>query len=200
MQISEAESVVMDVQWKRNPLSAEEVVASLSGQQEWQDATVKTLLNRLLNKSAISAEKDGRRYLYAPFLQRDAWVQGESESLLARMFGGRVAPLVAHFSEQRKLSRKDIADLRKLLEELDDDGRWPGPHLVRTHRRRQRGDPAGARAGRPVAACVRRRDRLRRLGACAAGDAGCVVAGRAVAGLGRAGHRHAGDERFARRQ
>lgn len=123
MQISEAESVVMDVLWKRNPLSAEEVVSSLSGQQEWQEATVKTLLNRLLNKGAISAAKDGRRYLYAPVLQRDAWVQGESESLLERMFGGRVAPLVAHFSEQRKLSRKDIADLRKLLEELDDDAR-----------------------------------------------------------------------------
>ena len=123
MQISEAESVVMDVLWKRNPLSAEEVVSSLSGQQDWQEATVKTLLNRLLNKGAISAEKDGRRYLYAPVLQRAAWVQGESESLLARMFGGRVAPLVAHFSEHRKLSRKDIAELRKLLEELDDDGR-----------------------------------------------------------------------------
>lgn len=123
MQISEAESVVMDVLWKRNPLSAEEVVASLSGQQDWQDATVKTLLNRLLNKGAISAEKDGRRYLYAPLLQRAAWVQGESESLLERVFGGRVAPLVAHFSEQRKLSRKDIAELRKLLEELDDDDR-----------------------------------------------------------------------------
>ena len=123
MQISEAESVVMEVLWKRNPLSADEVVSALSGQQEWQDATVKTLLNRLLNKGAISAEKDGRRYLYAPVLQRDAWVQGESESLLERMFGGRVAPLVAHFSEQRKLSRKDIADLRKLLEDLDDGGR-----------------------------------------------------------------------------
>ena len=123
MQISDAESVVMDVLWKRSPLSADEVVAALSGQQEWQEATVKTLLNRLLKKGAISAEKDGRRYLYAPVLQRAAWVQGESESLLARMFGGRVAPLVAHFSEQRKLSRKDIADLRKLLEELDDDGR-----------------------------------------------------------------------------
>ena len=123
MQISEAESVVMDVLWKRQPLSAEDVVASLSGQQDWQEATVKTLLNRLLKKGAIGAEKDGRRYLYAPVLQRDAWVQGESESLLERVFGGRVAPLVAHFSEQRKLSRKDIADLRKLLEELDDDGR-----------------------------------------------------------------------------
>lgn len=123
MQISEAESVVMEVLWKRNPLSADDVVSALSGQQEWQDATVKTLLNRLLNKGAISAEKDGRRYLYAPVLQRDAWVQGESENLLERMFGGRVAPLVAHFSEQRKLSRKDIAELRKLLEDLDDDGR-----------------------------------------------------------------------------
>ena len=123
MQISEAESVVMEVLWKRNPLSADEVVSALSGQQEWQDATVKTLLNRLLNKGAISAERDGRRYLYAPVLQRDAWVQGESENLLERMFGGRVAPLVAHFSEQRKLSRKDIAELRKLLEDLDDDGR-----------------------------------------------------------------------------
>ena len=123
MQISEAESVVMEVLWKRNPLSADEVVSALSGQQEWQDATVKTLLNRLLNKGAISAEKDGRRYLYAPVLQRDAWVQGESENLLERMFGGRVAPLVAHFSEQRKLSRKDIAELRKLLEDIDDDAR-----------------------------------------------------------------------------
>ena len=123
MQISDAEAVVMDVLWKRSPLSAEDVVASLSSRQDWQEATVKTLLNRLLKKGAIDAEKDGRRYLYAPVLQREAWVQGESESLLDRVFGGRVAPLVAHFSEHRKLSRKDIADLRKLLEEIDDDGR-----------------------------------------------------------------------------
>ena len=123
MQISEAEAVVMDVLWKRSPLSADEVVMALSSRQDWQDATVKTLLNRLLNKGAIDAEKDGRRYLYAPVLQREAWVQGESESLLDRVFGGRVAPLVAHFSEQRKLSRKDIAELRKLLEEIDDGRR-----------------------------------------------------------------------------
>ena len=123
MQISDAEAVVMDVLWKRSPLSADEVVMALSSRQDWQDATVKTLLNRLLNKGAIDAEKDGRRYLYAPVLQREAWVQGESESLLDRVFGGRVAPLVAHFSEHRKLSRKDIAELRKLLEELDDGQR-----------------------------------------------------------------------------
>ncbi len=123
MQISEAESVVMDVLWRRHPLGADEVAAALASQQDWQEATIKTLLNRLLNKGAIAAERDGRRYLYSPLLKREAWMLEESRGLLDRLFDGRVAPLVAHFSEQRKLSRKDIAELRKLLEELDDGKR-----------------------------------------------------------------------------
>ncbi len=123
MQISEAESVVMDVLWRRHPLAAEEVVSALGDAQQWQEATIKTLLNRLLKKGAITAEKDGRRYLYAPVLRREDWVLDESESLLERLFGGRVAPLVAHFSQHRKLSRKDIAELRQLLEEIDDGKR-----------------------------------------------------------------------------
>jgi BlaI family penicillinase repressor len=119
MHVSEAESVVMECLWQRSPLAAEDVVACLAGQQDWQEATIKTLLNRLLKKGAVTARKDGRRYLYAPVLGREEWLTQESKGLLDRLFGGRVAPLVAHFSEQRKLSRKDIAELRKLIEELD---------------------------------------------------------------------------------
>lgn len=120
MQISEAESVVMDVLWARQPRTAEEVVEALGDTRQWQVATIKTLLNRLLKKGAITAQKDGRRYLYAPVLERGDWVLEESEGLLDRLFGGRVAPLVAHFSEHRKLSGADIAELRKLLEAIDD--------------------------------------------------------------------------------
>src|SRR6476646_7227407 len=123
MQISEAESAVMEVLWQRQPLAAEDVVVSLADSRQWQEATIKTLLNRLLKKGAIRATKDGRRYLYAPVLKRQAWMLGESQGLLERLFDGRVAPLVAHFSEHRKLSRKDIAELRKLLEEIDDGRR-----------------------------------------------------------------------------
>ena len=122
MQISEAESVVMDVLWRQHPLGADEVAAALASQQDWQEATIKTLLNRLLNKGAISAQKEGRRYLYSPLLKREDWVLKESRGLLDRLFDGRVAPLVAHFSAHRKLSKKDVAELRKLLEEIDDGG------------------------------------------------------------------------------
>lgn len=122
MQISEAESVVMDVLWQRQPCAAEDVVAALANTQHWQEATIKTLLNRLLKKGAITATKDGRRYLYEPTLRREDWVLGESQGLLERLFDGRVAPLVAHFSQQRKLSRKDIAELRRLLDSIDAEG------------------------------------------------------------------------------
>lgn len=119
MSISEAESIVMDVLWRNHPLSAEEVVAALAQTTDWQEPTIKTLLNRLLKKRAIAAQRDGRRYLYRPLLERGDYVHAQSESLLDRLFEGRVAPLVAHFCERRKLSRKDIAELKRLIKEID---------------------------------------------------------------------------------
>ena len=76
--ISEAESVVMDVLWGKAPLSAEDIVTALAQQQDWQEATIKTLLNRLLKKGAISAESEGRRYLYTPVLRREDWLHRQS--------------------------------------------------------------------------------------------------------------------------
>lgn len=118
--ISDAEVMVMEVLWQSSPRSAEDVIAALVDTTGWAEPTIKTLLNRLLNKGAISASKDGRRYLYTPVLRRQAWVQQQSEGLLERLFGGRVAPLVAHFSERGKLSAADIAELKRLVSELDD--------------------------------------------------------------------------------
>lgn len=115
--ISDAESHVMDKLWQRAPQTAEELVASLGSTHDWQPSTVKTLLNRLLNKGAIAAERDGRRFLYSPVLARDAWLGNESVSLIDRLFGGGLAPLVAQFASRRKLSKADIAALKELLKE-----------------------------------------------------------------------------------
>jgi predicted transcriptional regulator len=119
--VSEAESVVMSVLWQTSPITTEAVVAALANEQDWQESTIKTLLNRLLKKGAIEARKEGRRYVYSPVLTREQWLSSESEGLLDRLFGGRVAPLVAHFSRHRKLSKKDIAELKRVIQELDSD-------------------------------------------------------------------------------
>jgi BlaI family penicillinase repressor len=118
--ISGAESVVMEVLWRRGPMRSEDVVDTLNGQQKWREPTIKTLLSRLLNKGAIRAEKEGRRYVYSPILTRDDWLSQESNGLLDRLFGGRVAPLVAHFGRNGKLSKKDIAELKRMIADMDD--------------------------------------------------------------------------------
>jgi BlaI family penicillinase repressor len=117
--ISEAESRVMDVLWQNAPLSSEQIVAAVQSNSDWHEKTIRTLLNRLLGKGAIEATRDGRRYLYTPLLSRSQWQSQESHSLLDRVFGGRVAPLLAHFSQHEKLSAKDIAELRKLIEAIE---------------------------------------------------------------------------------
>jgi BlaI family penicillinase repressor len=119
--ISEAESIVMQALWKRSPSSADEVFAAVGAAHEWQEATVKTLLGRLLNKRAVSVQRDGRRYLYSAAFTREDWLQSESREFVDRRFGGRLAPLVAHFSEQRRLSRSDLEELKRLVQELDDE-------------------------------------------------------------------------------
>jgi BlaI family transcriptional regulator, penicillinase repressor len=111
----------MAVIWRSSPIATEDIVAALKHLEKWQEATIKTLLNRLLKKGAICAQKDNRRYLYSPLLQREQWLAAESKGFLDRLFDGRVAPLVSHFSRQKKLSKRDITELKRLIEELDDE-------------------------------------------------------------------------------
>ena len=118
--ISDAESLVMRQLWQRSPQTAEDLAATLGTAQGWQPATVKTLLNRLLNKGALTAERDGRRFLYTPAIPEEAWVADTGLSLIDRLFGGRLAPLVAQFASERELKPADIEALRAMLARYDD--------------------------------------------------------------------------------
>jgi predicted transcriptional regulator len=117
--ISEAESRVMEVLWQQAPLASEQIVAAIQQDSDWHEKTIRTLLNRLLGKGAVEAMRDGRRYLYSPLLTRAQWQSQESRSLLDRVFGGRVAPMLTHFSQHEKLSAKDVAELRKLIDAIE---------------------------------------------------------------------------------
>ena len=121
--ISAAESQVMEALWARGAMTAEEIVQGVGPAQDWGEATVKTLINRLLKKKAIASERAGGRALYRPIVTREDYVTGESQGLLDRLFGGELAPLVAHYAKHRALSGKELARLKKLIAELEADDR-----------------------------------------------------------------------------
>jgi BlaI family transcriptional regulator, penicillinase repressor len=116
--ISEAEYVVMEILWAESPLTANAVAERLRDSQSWSLPTVKTLLSRLLAKSALTYETQGRSFLYRPLIARADHVAGDVKRLVDRLFGGKLSPLVAHLAEQEALSPQDIAEIEALLKEL----------------------------------------------------------------------------------
>jgi BlaI family penicillinase repressor len=121
VKITAAESQIMDVLWRLGrPLAVEDVRDALT-EETWTDATIRTLLNRLVGKKAVVAAKDGRRFLYRPLVARGDYVHAQSKSLIDRLFDGQIEPFVAHFSQREDLSSEEIARLRTLIERLERD-------------------------------------------------------------------------------
>jgi len=86
--ISDAEWQVMEVLWRTQPLTANDVIDALRPETKWKPNTVRTLLARLVKKGALRTESEGNRFLYTPCYSRKQYVRDESDSFLSRVFGG----------------------------------------------------------------------------------------------------------------
>ena len=116
MRISTAESLVMEALWRSSPRTAEQIAAEVASGQDWTEATVKSLLNRLLTKGAVAADKDGRRYLYRPLVTRQKCVRAEGRSFLKKVFAGDAAELLVHFVQDARMTPEQIEELKRLLD------------------------------------------------------------------------------------
>jgi len=120
MRISGAESRIMEALWQRGALSVSDIIAEVAEAQAWSDATVKSLIGRLLKKNAVQSSRVDGRTLYMAMVTREDYIRDESRGFLDRLFGGDLTPFVSHFSDHHHaLSKSDIQQLRALLEKLD---------------------------------------------------------------------------------
>ena len=119
MRIPDAECQIMDVLWHRGPTSAEDLIREVGAAQGWADGTVRTLINRLLQKKAVQSRKHGGRAVYQALIPRAEYVQAESQGLLDKLFKGEVAPLVVHFADHRALTAKDVETLKALIARME---------------------------------------------------------------------------------
>lgn len=120
--ISDAEWEVMNVLWEQSPRTASEVVDVLGHRMNWNPSTVKTLLGRLVKKGVLRHRSEGNRYLYSPAIPRERYVRTESRSFIERVFGSE-APMILHFVRQARLSKEEIDELRRILDEKEETKR-----------------------------------------------------------------------------
>jgi BlaI family penicillinase repressor len=116
--ISETEWEIMRIVWRRQPITAADIISDLQSEDpSWHPVTAKTLLNRLVKKGALSYSPQGRAPLYSATVNEKDCVASVSSSFLDRVFGGSVATMLAHFVDGRQLSQKQIRELKQALEE-----------------------------------------------------------------------------------
>ncbi len=71
--------------------------------QPWADATIKTLLHRLIQKGAVRSQKEDGRQRYHAVIDRQTYIEGEVQDLLDRLFDGRADRLVALLADRLDL-------------------------------------------------------------------------------------------------
>ena len=116
IKISDAEWLVMNVVWSGPPLTGGEIIAAVGSRSEWRPRTIRTLLDRLVDKGALKVLTGGKRR-FAAAVSREACVRSESRSFMERVFGGEPAPMLLHVIKDARLTREEIDELKKILTE-----------------------------------------------------------------------------------
>lgn len=122
--ISIAELEVMKVLWVESPQTANEIIERLESTTDWKPKTIRTLINRLVQKEAVSYHQEkGRLYTYYPLVSQESYLQVETKSLLKRFYGAAFKPLLVNFLKEEKLSSEDINELKRILDEKAEENR-----------------------------------------------------------------------------
>ena len=109
---------IMQVLWQSEAATAREITDALNaGAQEIAHSTVQTLLRQMEDKGAVTHDVDGRAWVFRPAYRQSEIAMSATRDLLGRVFGNSVSGLMAHLLQHEKISDKELARLREMIEE-----------------------------------------------------------------------------------
>ena len=117
-QISESELEVMKVLWELGPSTSAQVIERLGPRSNWKPKTIQTLITRLVAKKAIKAEPtEGKAFLYSPLVSAEEYRAYANSSFLKKIYNGSVNLMLASFVKEQRISKEQLEELKKLLDE-----------------------------------------------------------------------------------
>lgn len=114
--ISDSEWEIMKIIWQNDSITSTKIINELQEKTNWKSSTIKTLINRLLNKEAISFTKKGKEYYYFSIVSEEECIKKESKSFLSKVFNGSLNSMVVNFVKSQKLTKTEIDDLKSILD------------------------------------------------------------------------------------
>lgn len=119
-ELSKAEWVVMNTCWNLGKATARQVFEAIAN-AHWDYQTVKTMLDRITEKGYLKRDKLGPLCLFEPIEPRKKAVKRAIDGFLETVLGNTIAPIFAHLAQDQKLSEEDIAALKKLIDEHEEN-------------------------------------------------------------------------------
>ncbi len=113
--ISESEWEIMNVLWDNASQTANDIILSLQESTDWKPKTIRTLLDRLVQKDVVGVNKDQRVYTFYPLYSQEECQRAETESFIKRIYGGTMKSMLVQFIHEDTLSDDDINELRTIL-------------------------------------------------------------------------------------
>lgn len=115
--ITEAELEIMKVLWENKEATSLQIIDEVSKMTNWNKNTIKTLISRLVEKQAISVDKNkGNLYLYTPNISIDEYKSEENKNFLKKLYNGSINDMLLTFAKSNELTRKDLEELMKLID------------------------------------------------------------------------------------
>jgi BlaI family penicillinase repressor len=119
--LSRGELEVARVLWDLGQASVREVHEAFPDRRGIDFATVQTYLRRLETKGYVQSKSEGRTKIYRPKVKPRTVIRETIDDLVDRLFAGEALPLVRHLIEDRKMGEAEVAELRELLDRLEEE-------------------------------------------------------------------------------
>ena len=118
MQITDAEWEVMECIWDKEDQTPAEIIERVQPLRDRSHRTIRTLLNRLVDKGAVTVRSHGALRLYNAAVTRKECVTEAAKSFGDRFFGGHLSSMLLHFVESEEISASEAKELRAKLDAI----------------------------------------------------------------------------------
>ncbi len=116
IRLGRLELQIMNVVWDRGKATVHDVKNALSRRKPAY-STILTMMRKLEAKGYLEHEVDGRTYVYLPLISQQAVRHGVLGDLVERLFEGSTSLLLTSLVEQNRISKNELREIRKLIEE-----------------------------------------------------------------------------------
>ena len=115
VELTQAEWTIIKAVWQREPCTAPEIQQALQKETTWTYSTVRTLMDRMVVKGLLAAEKVRHPTLYRSAVTKAQAQRSELLYALKNAFNGALTPMVQCLLETDRLSAEELAELEALI-------------------------------------------------------------------------------------